>query len=1254
MMRPKSLLGTRPDHTRESTARLEHKRTLRRGRLRVEQLEDRVTPSVTSVFELDANAISTTTHDWDQVFADNNATPPPVSGAIASAFLTDAVNSNTDDIFTGGGSKDTNGIQNGPWLSTDSKPQAKNDITHAYAAMYTDSSNGHSILYAGLDRFDNSGDATAGFWFFRNNITESPNVSGNGTGPFIGTHSDGDILLVSDFTTGGSVSTIKVFKWVGDDATGHLQALADVPNTTFAIVNSGPISVPWSYTNKSGQSQPAQGEFLEEGVDLTALGLSGCFASFMAETRSSQSPTATLSDFVLGSFPVCSLAAPQFTGVSKVGDPVSYPLTVQNTGAMPLYIQSVTDTLLGNVVVNHTLQQPSAVGVTSISSAFDFTQPLAPGASLTIFVTRTVQAGDQDPTNSKVTFTGTDDQDGMEDPITASATNSVNLFQPSAKMTVTANPTTATTLGQVITYTYTVSNTSSTDSPNLVLSTSNPNSSFTDTLLTTAAGYNLEADALTKGIVFLDTNQNAILDNGETIVGTGFTSLAPGQAFQLTETRAIAAGDPTPLVNTANVHFTLAQNLGSFPNIISAQASSSVTLLPHLEITKAVNGFDVIHPGDTASFTITVTNDGAGPATNVQVTDQLPEAALLTWTVFSSTFDTTSISTGDFLTAFSSSLPAGATSTVIVSAVIPLDIFGPTTLPGGTGNLPNGPFELDGNALDDPAAGDDWSNAVFGNGGSSFAHSFATDTVNSTSDDIFTGGGSKDTQGIQNGPWLFTDSKPQAKNDITHAYAAMYVDPSNGHIILYAGLDRFDNSGDATAGFWFFQNPVGLSTNNPTTSGSPFTGVHADGDILLVSDFTQGGSTSTIKVFRWTGTDSGGSLVPVTAPAGTTFAIVNGAPVTVPWSFTDKSHNSGPAAGEFLEEGVDLTALGLGSCFANFMAETRSSQSPTATLSDFVIGSFNTCRLDLPNTATVSADGIAPITSNQVVITVLDGHELQAETLGSQAVTDGLSADQLQTIVAEAINEWRAAGVDPQQLAALDQLAVHVVDLPRAELGFASPGEIWIDQNAAGWGWSTTGDPARMDLRTVVTHELGHALGFEHSDAGAMEPTLAPGIQLLPEVPGANTVATAALPADSGAGSGATGGTLLSFPVLSRPATIDAAVETGVPGGLAQPPAAVPDQAGSLTAILLNLAPQTPAALFAPTETLAAVGSVPDWGPWSVLVPGLWSAAGEENGRGDGPLTGDEARDAASWPAPQLDPADTAFDADVADPIVVG
>src|SRR5262245_66042976 len=102
----------------------------------------------------------------------------------------------------------------------------------------------------------------------------------------------------------------------------------------------------------------------------------------MAETRSSQSPTATLSDFVLGNFPLCSLSAPQFTGLSKFdtflnqGDTVTYPITVQNTGGMALLIQSVSDTLLGNIVANHTLQAPGAP-VTSITCGLTLRTRLA-------------------------------------------------------------------------------------------------------------------------------------------------------------------------------------------------------------------------------------------------------------------------------------------------------------------------------------------------------------------------------------------------------------------------------------------------------------------------------------------------------------------------------------------------------------------------------------------------------------------------------------------------------------------------------------------------------------------------------------------------------------------------------------------------------------------------------------------------------------------------------------------------------------
>ena len=115
-----------------------HRRRRHRLSTVIERMEFRRLMSVTGTFELDGNVTRTTTHDWDQVYADNNVTPPPVSGAVASSFVSDKFNSTADDIFTGGGSKDIYGIQKGQWLFTGSKPQGKDDITHAYAAAYND------------------------------------------------------------------------------------------------------------------------------------------------------------------------------------------------------------------------------------------------------------------------------------------------------------------------------------------------------------------------------------------------------------------------------------------------------------------------------------------------------------------------------------------------------------------------------------------------------------------------------------------------------------------------------------------------------------------------------------------------------------------------------------------------------------------------------------------------------------------------------------------------------------------------------------------------------------------------------------------------------------------------------------------------------------------------------------------------------------------------------------------------------------
>src|SRR5262249_11385027 len=145
-------------------------------------------------------------------------------------------------------------------------------------------------------------------------------------------------------------------------------------------------------------------------------------------------------------------------------------------------------------------------------------------------------------------------------------------------------------------------------------------------------------------------------------------------------------------------------------------------------------------------------------------------------------------------------------------------------------------------------------------------------------------------------------------------------------------------SGDATAGFWFFQSAISIK------SDGTFSGTHSDGDLLLVVDFSVGGSSPSVAAYQWSGTDASGSLKALSLPSGSTFAKVSAGAVRVPWSFIDQSGKSSPQAGEFLRVGVDLTSL-FGSSvphYVSFLAETRSSTSTTATLSDFAVGGVNT------------------------------------------------------------------------------------------------------------------------------------------------------------------------------------------------------------------------------------------------------------------------------------------------------------------------
>jgi hypothetical protein len=279
---------------------------------------------------------NTQTVDWDSLFDPAGNEKPLPTGFDATVFHRD-FNTNpngsfntSDDTTFATGSKDTLAITPGWQCNHDANVNSKIDIMNAYAASYTTGS-GNEILYFALERNANTGDGNIGFWFLQaDNVACS---APSGSEPFSGDHTDGDLLVVSAFTNGGSVSTIDVYRWNGG-ANGSLGTTpvahgVDCKTTTSAQENpptaggatacatvngptngtNGTIMTPWLTANKQdgvGHSLRTS-EFFEGGVDLTASNLGGkCFNTFLADTRSSQSLTATLFDYDLGELGECT------------------------------------------------------------------------------------------------------------------------------------------------------------------------------------------------------------------------------------------------------------------------------------------------------------------------------------------------------------------------------------------------------------------------------------------------------------------------------------------------------------------------------------------------------------------------------------------------------------------------------------------------------------------------------------------------------------------------------------------------------------------------------------------------------------------------------------------------------------------------------------------------------------------------------------------------------------------------------------
>jgi hypothetical protein len=218
-------------------------------------------------------------------------------------------------------------------------------------------------------------------------------------------------------------------------------------------------------------------------------------------------------------------------------------------------------------------------------------------------------------------------------------------------------------------------------------------------------------------------------------------------------------------------------------------------------------------------------------------------------------------------------------------------------------------------------------------------------------------------------PWGWDPGQIPPKDDLTNVYAyeaiASANDPNTGamkagDLILYAGAEREDPSGDSHIDFEFFQNQVALCD---TAGCTTFTGTRKVGDIILSMDFLNGGALGSVVVHRFNGStfDQVGSSTGVGCSSNDTLCAFNNE-VAIdggPWPNYDNHGNliTTLPKNAFTEIGVDLTNLiGANPCLSTFMAKTRSSASFTSELKDFAgPTSFAPCVPSTKLTKTASA-----------------------------------------------------------------------------------------------------------------------------------------------------------------------------------------------------------------------------------------------------------------------------------------------------------
>ncbi len=341
---------------------------------------------------------------------------------------------------------------------------------------------------------------------------------------------------------------------------------------------------------------------------------------------------------------------------NSVGGTLTYEILVTNTGPSTANNVVISDSLPSGLTFDSV--STTAGTATEVGGVITANIPtLAVGAEVTVTVVTTIQASFAGSTIPN-TATARADDAAL---VTANATTTVN---PQVDLALTK-----------------------TDSVDPV----NRGAQLVYTLVATNNGpsgaTNVEVvDTLPTDVTFVSATGGTITAAGN-VITVNVGTLASGESKTVTITVNVAQTAATTFTNNALVRST--ESTAGFDSDTTNNADSEPTAtqsLIDLAITKT-DSADPIIPGQPLVYTIVVTNNGPSNATQVRVTDNLPNGIQITSatstvgtvTIPASAQDTTPANNDDLIVNVGN-LALGATATITVNA---------TVLPGTTGTLTN-------------------------------------------------------------------------------------------------------------------------------------------------------------------------------------------------------------------------------------------------------------------------------------------------------------------------------------------------------------------------------------------------------------------------------------------------------------------------------------------------------------------------------------------------------------------------------------